>query len=1054
MISRARRLLPLVLLLVAAHAAAAAGADLVDVHAARERIWAGVAPADLDGLNRAKEIARRQEVAGRGKVLEELTEAMARDGLVPPVHSGTPPHLGNASGVLTDIDQTYKTKAELEAAKKWFRDRGYTVHDVLHNGVPLEDAFTVQELDYSGFTAKKPRYRSGTTAEIRFERANAAFGEATATVGGQEWVQGVKAEAKVSELTEARRVLAERLQRGEVTQVQFEAQARNLDRRITRYQQFMDKLSLSDQGGYYADMVKKASHHMDPAHFCPPSAGFRCWEEPRQAAKAAQRILTNIPENLRTAEQQERLAWLKKIAKGEEFLPVEAGANAQANARLQDAIRQSFKEGFEFAGGADAQHTRRLLGELQAAREAGDAERVAAAMRGLDKQRTAASRIAATLEAVRQEPGGAELLHEFITGERLERTVSTTGELRYRVVERFTRADGTIGTRYRLLTPDQVARTGSDVIKKNIVRQWVGPEGSGGLPTAPRFASFQKEPWLFDPELKGLKSMGKLGWGLIGVTSVMNAHEATERSGQEGRQVLSWTDIKNGNLTVEKIKGWAYTTAVGTALTIGDLSLVRLGAHAGEQSAQAQGGDPLLPGNLGVLEDTVKGTLHGIGLFVCQVTLICPAGEALKGVYDSAWKDEEARAKAEGREPSRLLAMQGFVDKITLKEWSQKRGQEIADWSLAWIEAKRSEWQAGQMSQDLADWLQAGGLEQLLARMQTLREVTNVAKSLWETAADAVTRAVFAAEELEAARARLQGLPTPASACEAILRAAGAGPPPADAAAAWQRYLDHRRLVLQDMLGAAFELYGHAATAEVTTNDALLGADVLRQQEQLRGIMHVSLSRLQLSLPDDAQLETLQGEVQGMKDPVPSGNIPETHKAAAEYLQAADRAMQEVVDLIKAGAECPGLGGTTQVVAVPEPATPTPPAPGGSAIAQSIVILFDASGSMSTNKRIDQAKRSTVSVLRQVTPDTEVALIVFYDCNKIVVEQGFTTDPSRIEAVLPRIRPSGSTPLARATTFAKKHIADHASGRTARLVVLTDGQETCGGNPLEAARAN
>lgn len=1034
-------------------AVAAAGADIVDVHANRARIWRDVGPADLEGLNRAKALARQQELATRGKVLEDLTRAMAGQDLAPPVNSGTPPHIGNASGVLTDIDQTYKTKTELEAAKRWFRERGYTVVDKLPNGLPLEDAFTVKELDYSGFTARKPRYRLGSAAEIRFERANATFGEATATVGGQEWVQGVKAEAKIGELTDARAKLAEKLERGEVPRARFEAEAARIDRRVQRYERFMEQLRLSDQGGYHADMVKKASHHMDPAHWCPPAAGFRCWEEPRQAAKAAQRVLANIPESLRTPEQQQRLAWLKKIAKGDEFLPVEARANAEASARLRDAVRQSFKEGFEFASSADARATGQLLDELTAARQAGDPERVAAALRKLDRQRAAASRIAATLEAVRQEHGGAELLHELITGEALERTVDAAGEVRYRVAERFRRPDGSIGTRYKLLTPEQVAKTGGEVIKRNIVRQWVGPGSGSATPETPRFASFQHEPRLLDPELKGLKSMGKLGWTIVGATSIMSAHEATEQSAADGRPVLSWTDIKNGTLTKDKIKGWAFTTAVGTALTIGELTFVRPAARAGEQAAQAQmqRGDPRLPGAWGVAEDTIKGTVHGIGLLVCQVTLICPASEALKGVYDSAYQEEEARARAEGRAPSRLAAMQVFVDRMTGQAWARERGREIGEWSTAWLEAMRSEWTAGQMSEQLADWLRAGGLERLLARLQTLREITNVARDLWESAADAITRAVFAAEDLGPARERLRALASPQAACEAILRAvAPNGTPSAEPAAAWQRYLDERQLVLQDLLGSAYELYGHASLAAAATGDTLLGADVLRQQEQLRGVMLASLDRLRLSLPDDAQLASLRVEVESMKDPIPAGTAQETRKAALEYVEDADRAIDEVVALVKAGAECPGLGGGSQVVAAPEP--PAPATPGLSGIAQSIVVLFDASGSMSTGDRIGQAKRSTVSVLRQVTAGTEVALIVFYDCNRIVVEQAFTTDPAAIEAVLPRIRPSGSTPLARATQFARQYIADHASGRTARLVLLTDGQETCGGNPGEAAR--
>jgi Mg-chelatase subunit ChlD len=119
---------------------------------------------------------------------------------------------------------------------------------------------------------------------------------------------------------------------------------------------------------------------------------------------------------------------------------------------------------------------------------------------------------------------------------------------------------------------------------------------------------------------------------------------------------------------------------------------------------------------------------------------------------------------------------------------------------------------------------------------------------------------------------------------------------------------------------------------------------------------------------------------------------------------------------------------------------------------ESIVVLLDASGSMRDDHKMDQARTSAGQVLAGLGPDTEVALIVFYDCGNIVVEQEFTTDPSVIAAKLPGIQPRGSTPLAEALAFAKRHLGDKAVGASGRLVVLTDGLETCGGDPVAAAR--
>lgn len=126
------------------------------------------------------------------------------------------------------------------------------------------------------------------------------------------------------------------------------------------------------------------------------------------------------------------------------------------------------------------------------------------------------------------------------------------------------------------------------------------------------------------------------------------------------------------------------------------------------------------------------------------------------------------------------------------------------------------------------------------------------------------------------------------------------------------------------------------------------------------------------------------------------------------------------------------------------------PVPPGS-IRHSVVVLFDASGSMRDHDRIGMAKRAARDVLAQLTPDTEVALIVFYDCHDIRVERSFTTDVESVLTQVDAIQPSGSTPLAAGITTARAYIADHARGAP-RLVVLSDGMETCGGDPVEAAR--
>jgi Ca-activated chloride channel family protein len=182
--------------------------------------------------------------------------------------------------------------------------------------------------------------------------------------------------------------------------------------------------------------------------------------------------------------------------------------------------------------------------------------------------------------------------------------------------------------------------------------------------------------------------------------------------------------------------------------------------------------------------------------------------------------------------------------------------------------------------------------------------------------------------------------------------------------------------------------------------------------------------------------------------------MPELAKASAEFVDTAEKAIDKL--LAAAKTDIPDCGPVKpdpdQIETAGQTPEDPPSASAGATLAESIVILLDASGSMRQNGRMEKAKASAYSVLQRIASDTEVALIVFYGCGSIKVEQPFTTDPSRIASVLPGIKPRGSTPLAAATRFAKTYIESEASGAAARMVVLTDGKETCRGKPVDAAR--
>jgi uncharacterized protein YegL len=121
-------------------------------------------------------------------------------------------------------------------------------------------------------------------------------------------------------------------------------------------------------------------------------------------------------------------------------------------------------------------------------------------------------------------------------------------------------------------------------------------------------------------------------------------------------------------------------------------------------------------------------------------------------------------------------------------------------------------------------------------------------------------------------------------------------------------------------------------------------------------------------------------------------------------------------------------------------------------IERSIVFVLDASGSMADNNRLEQAKASIRDTLRGLSHDTEVALLVFFDCSDIRKMHRFTTDFASIEAVLPGIQPASDTPLAAAIAAAKAWLAEDALGFERKWLLLSDGEETCNGDPVGAAR--
>ena len=116
-------------------------------------------------------------------------------------------------------------------------------------------------------------------------------------------------------------------------------------------------------------------------------------------------------------------------------------------------------------------------------------------------------------------------------------------------------------------------------------------------------------------------------------------------------------------------------------------------------------------------------------------------------------------------------------------------------------------------------------------------------------------------------------------------------------------------------------------------------------------------------------------------------------------------------------------------------------------IERSIILLFDASESMLENNKIGEAKIAAKNYLTSgiLRSRDEVALIVFYDCNDIRVEQPFTTNKVALISKIDDIQPYSLTPLKVSIKFAKDYLDNYARGKVKRIIVYTDGMETCNG---------
>lgn len=127
------------------------------------------------------------------------------------------------------------------------------------------------------------------------------------------------------------------------------------------------------------------------------------------------------------------------------------------------------------------------------------------------------------------------------------------------------------------------------------------------------------------------------------------------------------------------------------------------------------------------------------------------------------------------------------------------------------------------------------------------------------------------------------------------------------------------------------------------------------------------------------------------------------------------------------------------------------------------MLVFDASGSMAATdfpdgapSRLDRVRQALVRVLPAAARTRRLGLLVygpganFDTCKNVTLRLPPSPDAGeRIMAMVDGLRPQGRTALTSSVQQAARLL--HHSEKPAVIVALTDGQETCGGDPCGLA---
>jgi len=133
-----------------------------------------------------------------------------------------------------------------------------------------------------------------------------------------------------------------------------------------------------------------------------------------------------------------------------------------------------------------------------------------------------------------------------------------------------------------------------------------------------------------------------------------------------------------------------------------------------------------------------------------------------------------------------------------------------------------------------------------------------------------------------------------------------------------------------------------------------------------------------------------------------------------------------------------------------------------------VVVAIDGSGSMNgrlgNTSKLELARQAADNFVNSLPPDVATAVLVFgqqgdntaagkgRSCVAVDVAVPLTTDRSTLQAALARVQAVGWTPLATALQRAGELFSPSQVPGEQIVYVVSDGEETCGGDPVAAAR--